>query len=86
MPVVAEVAFDAAPPPEPPPALDWVSFIVEDEQGVPVAGKPYEVVTADGSVRRGHTGANGLVSLTGIPPGECRLSLVEHDAHAWDRA
>jgi hypothetical protein len=66
--------------------LDWISFVVEDEDGRPVGGKAYELTAADGSVRRGVTSAQGLVNVTGIAPGSCKFSLVDTDAAAWDRA
>jgi hypothetical protein len=63
--------------------LDWFFVQIEDIDGRPLANRRYELVTADGKTRSGVSNAQGIVHVTGIPPGTCKFKLVDQDAADW---
>ena len=67
-----------APPPEPPKPVEktWFRAKLVDEEGQPMAGEDYVLVTSDGANRKGKLDANGEVYIPPIlPPGDCTISF-----------
>jgi len=56
---------------------------LQDEDGNPLEGINYEITLADGSLRKGQTDKNGNLSLTGIPPGTCKVSFPDLHSDEW---
>lgn len=63
----------------------WIEIQLVDEVGEPVAGEPYEITLPDGKVRKGSTDANGKAKISGIDPGNCRITFPRLDEDAWHR-
>jgi uncharacterized protein (DUF2345 family) len=59
--------------------LSWVALKLEDEDGRPVAGEPYEVTLPDGSVASGTTDEKGQARVEGFEPGQCKVSFPKLD-------
>ncbi|HEY6880952.1 MAG TPA: hypothetical protein VI299_23165 [Polyangiales bacterium] len=57
------------------PELDWIALKFVDDAGSPMAGEPYEVTLADGSVQKGQLDAQGCAHLADIEPGDCVVSF-----------
>jgi hypothetical protein len=69
--------------PETPPETDapaqekettWIEIKLLDFNDKPLAGHPYKLELPDGTVREGKVGADGLARITGIDPGQCKLT------------
>jgi hypothetical protein len=68
---------DAAPP-EPPkaPEKTWFRARLLDEEGQPMAGEDYILITTDRAKRKGKLDSNGEVYIPPIlPPGNCTISF-----------
>ncbi len=62
---------------------DWIEILIVDEDDQPVPDVAYEIELPNGSVRRGRTNYEGIARCERIPPGTCKLTLVELDSGAW---
>jgi hypothetical protein len=69
----------------PPPSLpSWVTIVLVDEAGAPVAEAVYVLTLADGSTHTGVLGATGEVVLTELAGGVAySLSFPEYDVTVW---
>lgn len=63
----------------------WFWARVEDDDGNPVPGLAYRVKLPDGNEKTGHTPADGIIRISGIPPGKCEFCLTELDESGWRR-
>jgi hypothetical protein len=52
----------------------WIEIQLLDFNDKPLAGHPYELELPDGTVRKGTVNAEGLARVTGIDPGQCKLT------------
>jgi uncharacterized Zn-binding protein involved in type VI secretion len=63
----------------------WFQAQVQFEDDTPAPNVAYELVLPDGSKRTGVTDSKGMVREGGVPPGQCKFSLSDLDADAWER-
>ena len=61
-----------------------LAFTLKDEDGNPMADVKYEVTLPGGGVKKGVTGKDGKVNLSGIDPGTCKVSFPDLDADEWN--
>ena len=63
----------------------WVtiSLVTDDDPPRPVPSKRYRMELPDGSVVEGSLDRNGLARITGIDPGDCKVSFPDLDAKDW---
>lgn len=54
--------------------LTWIEIQLLDFNDKPLAGHPYELELPDGTIRKGTVNAEGLARVTGIDPGQCKLT------------
>lgn len=66
----------------------WVAIglVTDDDPPRPVPSKRYRIELPDGSVIEGSLDGNGLARITGIDPGDCKVSFPDLDAKDWRRA
>jgi hypothetical protein len=58
----------------------WLTVLLQDATGQPLADEPYRLVLSDGSVREGVTDSEGLLDLDDLEPGACTLTWPDLDA------
>lgn len=71
------------------PAADpraWLEIELKASSGEALANERCRVKLPDGSVREGTTGPDGVLRLTGIPPGDCEFTLLDLDQEVWGPA
>lgn len=73
---------DPGDDPDAPPTT-WIEIRLTDEAGSPVAGEPYAVTLADGTVASGTLDEDGLARVDGIPAGTCQVTFPDLDQDAW---
>jgi hypothetical protein len=61
------------------PAMTWVGFQLVDDEGEPMAGQRYRLVTPSGEVLDGTLDSNGAATHEGLARGTCQLCLVPTD-------
>jgi hypothetical protein len=87
MPDDEAVRIDAEQlPPEPPPKmveLTWIEIHLVDEDGKPVPGERYRVITPDRLVREGNLDAEGKARIEGLRPGTCQVTFPYLDGEEW---
>ncbi|MFK7913448.1 MAG: hypothetical protein AB8B93_06000 [Pseudomonadales bacterium] len=62
----------------------WVELELRDEQDNPIGGERYEVELSDGTTASGTLNNEGFASVTGIPPGNCKIKFPDLDQAAWE--
>jgi hypothetical protein len=83
-PKEARPAKEAATKVEP-AKLSWITIVLVDEEGNPVAGEACEVTLPNGNVQSYVTDDKGTVHFTEIDPGTCRVCFTNLDEEAWER-
>ena len=68
------------------PTLTWIEIRLIDTDGLPVAGERYHLVLPDGSEQEGYLDGAGRAHVTGIKPGNCKVSFPDIDASEWKSA
>ena len=65
----------------------WIELELVDEDDNPVAGERYRMTLPDGeTIATGTTDSNGIARVTGIDPGECKITFPDLDKDAWEKA
>ena len=65
----------------------WIEIELVDEDDKPIAGERYKVTLPDGkTVATGTTDSNGLARVSGIDPGNCKITFPNLDKDAWEKA
>jgi hypothetical protein len=64
----------------------WISIELQDPNGNPVPGEEYRLELPDGRVMRGKVDSHGAATVTGIDPGQCKVSFPRLDASSWNLA
>ena len=64
----------------------WVAIRLMDQDGQPLAGEAYRLVTPDGTVQEGSLDETGEAFVNGIDPGECQISFPKLDGKEWKQA
>lgn len=68
-----------------PKKLSWIEVYIEDEKGNPVPGERYRVTLPDGNtIAEGTTDDKGVGRVSGIDPGNCKITFPELDDEAWN--
>jgi type VI secretion system secreted protein VgrG len=68
-----------------PKKKSWIEVLLEDEKGDPVPGEKYRVTLPDGeTIAEGTTDDKGLGRVSGIDPGNCKITFPELDKDAWN--
>lgn len=62
----------------------WIEIQLVDEDGQPVCGQAYTIITPDGHTHRGYTDSLGTARITRIHPGACTVSFPDLDAGSWE--
>ena len=75
-------------PPETPetPAIDGtsqISFVLVDEDGIPVARQAYQIRFPDGTTQTGQLDDQGQAHFTDIAAGHCEVTFPNLDAEDW---
>ncbi len=65
-----------------PPTQDWIEIEVFDGDDKPIVNQPFLLVLSDGSERRGSTDDVGLIRVTQIPSGPCKVNFPEIEKYA----
>ena len=68
-----------------PKKKSWIEVKLEDEKGNPVPGERYRVTLPDGeTIAEGTTDDKGVGRVSGIDPGNCKITFPELDKDAWN--
>jgi type VI secretion system secreted protein VgrG len=62
----------------------WIEIELVDTEGNPVPGMKYEITLPDNKVKNGSLGADGTAKVTGIDPGNCKITFPDLDKDAWE--
>lgn len=64
----------------------WIALKLKDkESGKGIAGEPYEVKLADGSVATGTLDSQGEAKVDGVDPGNCEITYPNLHEKKWDK-
>jgi hypothetical protein len=63
----------------------WVGIELLDNQGQPVPGKAYRIDLPDGQVVEGTLDQMGTAGVSGIDPGNCKITFPKLEAGSWKR-
>jgi type VI secretion system secreted protein VgrG len=63
----------------------WISIELVDELGKRVPYEDYRVILPDGSTVEGCLDQKGRAKITGVDPGNCKVSFPNRDAKDWKR-
>jgi hypothetical protein len=81
--------FNPNPSPEPaekPKTPHYIEIELLDDEKVPMAGEPYEIILPDGStLASGTLNDKGRARVDGIDPGTCRVRFPKRDQSAVRR-
>jgi hypothetical protein len=61
----------------------WIAIQLKDSDGNPVAGENYKLELPDGQMVEGSLDGMGMAAVTGIDPGQCKVSFPRLDGSAW---
>ncbi len=64
----------------------FIKIKLIDEAGKAVPGERYTIMLPDGSVASGSLDEKGEAEVTGIDPGNCKVTFPELDKEAWEEA
>ncbi|MEO6830843.1 MAG: hypothetical protein ABI378_01340 [Chitinophagaceae bacterium] len=57
------------------PQKHWIKFSVKDDKGKPMSGVSMKVTLPDDSIEEVTSDDKGLISITNIDPGSCKVKL-----------
>jgi hypothetical protein len=64
-------------------AKTWISIELKDAAGKPVAREKYVIVLPDGTKVEGVLDSMGMAGVSGIDPGQCKVSFPRLDGSEW---
>jgi hypothetical protein len=64
----------------------WVGIELLDNRGKPVPGKAYRIDLPGGQVVEGALDQMGTAGVSGIDPGNCKITFPKLEARSWKRA
>lgn len=64
----------------------WISIVLNDTDGNPVAGERYRIELPDGRVVEGSLDSFGTAAVSGIDPGQCKVSFPCLANSMWNPA
>lgn len=68
-----------------PSKTHWIAIQLVDEQGHAVPSEDYRITLPDGTVIEDSLDKNGRAKISGIDPGNCKVSFPNRDAKVWKR-
>ncbi len=68
-----EVLGPTSSPPSSQQTKSWVGLVLVDQEGAPVAGRPYRLTRPDGTTIDGTLDSNGTAMMSGLDPGNCQI-------------
>jgi type VI secretion system secreted protein VgrG len=78
----------SSPTPDQPVSPDkthWIAIELVDELGKHVPYEDYQVTLPDGTVIEGSLDKRGRAKLTGIDPGNCKITFPNLDKDMWKK-
>jgi N-acetylmuramoyl-L-alanine amidase len=67
---------------DPSASKTWVTIRLQDQNGAPVADRPYRIVAPGGAVFDGKLDSNGSAVVKGLDPGSCQIWCPRFEPHA----
>jgi hypothetical protein len=64
----------------------WISIVLNDSDGNPVAGEDYRIELPDGRAVEGKLDRLGTAAVSGIDPGQCKVSFPRLAGSVWEPA
>jgi hypothetical protein len=64
----------------------WISIVLNDSDGNAVAGEDYRIELPDGRVVEGKLDRLGTAAVSGIDPGQCKVSFPRLAGSVWEPA
>ncbi len=64
----------------------WIEIELVDDDGKPAPGEEYRVTLPDNTVTSGTLDEKGYAKITGIDPGNCKVTFPNLDKEAWEKA
>jgi hypothetical protein len=61
----------------------WIAIELKDNDGNPVAGEPYKLELPDGRIIEGRLDRMGTAGVSGIDPGECKVTFPHRAGSTW---
>jgi hypothetical protein len=61
----------------------WIAIELKDTDGIPVAGEPYKLELPDGRIIEGKLDRMGTAGVSGIDPGECKVTFPRRAGSTW---
>ena len=71
-------------PSEHAPGDRWLEIELVGDDGQPIVGERYRVVTDDGRTIEGVLGEAGRVRIEGLDAAKCRVGFPDLDGDAWE--
>ena len=62
---------------------NWITVVLTNEEGNPVANEKYELYLPDGSVKKGRLGENGEAQIESTGPGDATIDFPQLDTNSW---
>lgn len=63
---------------------NWIEIEMVGEDGSPVVGEAYRIILPDGkTAAEGTLDEKGCARISGIEPGNCKISFINLDQEAW---
>ncbi|CAG0996623.1 hypothetical protein PHYC_02604 [Phycisphaerales bacterium] len=78
-----ETADEAKATPE---ELSWIEIELVDQEGKPVPGETYKIVTSDNQTKGGRLNDKGFARVEPVKKGDCKVSFPNLDKRAWSKA
>jgi hypothetical protein len=64
----------------------WIAIELKDNDGDPVAGEPYKLELPDGRIIEGNLDPMGTAEVSGIDPGQCKVTFPRRAGSTWNLA
>jgi len=64
----------------------WIAIELKDSDGNPVAGEPYKLELPDGRIVEGKLDRMGTAGVSGIDPGQCKVTFPRRAGSTWHLA
>lgn len=78
-----ETADDEKPAEE---EMTWIEIELVDQEGKPVPGEAYKIVTSDNKTKGGRLNDKGFARVEPVKKGDCKVSFPNLDKRAWSKA
>ena len=65
------------------PSKTWISIVLKDTDGHAMAGEHYKIELPDGKIVEGKLDSMGTAGVSGIDPGQCKVSFPRLVGSTW---